>query len=175
MHSSLPTASHLPVAKAPFLWTAGLFCALAIFIARMAIGSLGASDVLGIVACAAAATAFATIPFSVDFARRLHPAQKHAALTASSSPTVEAMSTQIAAAIDARLAAALPEWTEQLASALAASDQKHREAVLRTLAGTPPRPVDADLVTAPLGKARLGRGLEGLIRGATPTAVAPVE
>ncbi len=174
--------SSSPIPKLPFLAAAALFWLLAGFIARVAIRPLGAADLLGMGACVAAGAAFATIPFVVDFTRRLEagrhrdPAagQQPAAPVPQPAPqlSAEALAAHIAAAVDARLTAALPAWTGQLAAALASADEKRREEILKAVAATPARQIDTDAVSVPAGtKARLGRGLLGLMHA--PGAITP--
>ncbi len=165
------------VAKPPFLAAAGFFCLLAGFIAHAAIRPLGTADLLGMGACVAAAAILVTIPFALEFARRLESRREPnlaaggPASAPSPSPALspEALQELVSAAVEARLAAALPAWSERLASALAASEQKHREEVLRALTAgnaAPARAPDTDAISAPAGaKPRLGRGLLGLIHG----------
>ncbi len=69
------------------LLAAALFAGLALLIARLAVAPLGAADLLGIAACAAAAGAFATLGFT----------NRPAALSS------EALAAQVAAAVEARL------------------------------------------------------------------------
>ncbi len=128
--SSLPT----PSAKTPFLASAGFFSALAGFIAWLAIKPLGAAELLGIAACAAAAGAAAAFPFAVDFARRLTPTP----------PPV------CAETLAARVAELL--------------DEKRQTEIRVAVAATPTRTIDSDTVATPAGtKPRLGRGLLGLM------------
>lgn len=184
MSSSAPPV----VPKIPFLAASGFFCVLAGFIAHSAIRPLGAADLLGLGACVAAASVFAAIPFVIDFALRLDAGRQPVASPPTvdpapdstppspPSPSPELLADLVASAVDARLAAALPAWSERLAAALSASEEKHREDILRTLAAhqSPPlpRPLDTDAITAPVGaKPRLGRGLLGLMHG--PGAITP--
>ena len=181
MPSPAPT-----VAKPPFLAAAGFFGLLAGFIAHTAIRPLGAADLLGMGACVAAAASLVTIPFALDFARSLETRSETAFARAPVPVDVpppapvpafspEALQQAVGAAVEAHLAAALPAWSEQLAAALAAAEEKHREEVLRALTAANAAPVrtpDTDAIAAPAGaKPRLGRGLLGLIHG--PGAITP--
>jgi len=153
MSSPAPLSS---VSKIPFFVAAGLFATAAVFISRVTTTKLDALELACFGTCLAAAGACAAVPF----VRASRPTGK---------PAAEVLPDQITAAIDARLAAALPAFTAQLAEALAALDDKRRAEILLAVAENPAlRPIDSDTVPAASGKPRLGRGLEGLIRGNTP-------
>ncbi len=190
---STPAHSHAPaVVKTPFLAAAAFFLGVGALIGALSIRPLGVAELLGLHACVAAAAAFATIPFTLEFAHR-HAAGRSAPgiaehplglsttdqeklatdLAASLSATVEAT---VTAALEARLAAALPAFTAQLATALAAADDKRRDDILRAITATTPapaRPLDIDSMPAPApgAKPRLGRGLLGLMHA--PSAITP--
>lgn len=172
--------------KAPFLAASGLFCAVATLIGLLAIKPLGAAELLGLLACVAAAAIFATIPFVLDFARRADAARVAApapqpapapAVAPTQPPALDAaaLSTEIASAVEARLSAALPELAAQITASLSAAEEKRRAELQAALAAaTPPRPVDADAVSAPAGaKPRLGRGLLGLMHSPSALAAKP--
>lgn len=163
------SATSLSVSKTPFFVAAGLFAAAAVFVARVSSTKLDALELACFGACLAAAGACAAVPFAFFYARRHELPATAPASGGSSDPT--ALAAHIGTAIDARLTAALPAFTAQLAEALAALDDKRRAEILLAVAETTvPRPFDSDTVPASTGKPRLGRGLEGLIRGNAPTA-----
>lgn len=163
------SATSLSVSKTPFFVAAGLFAAAAVLVARVSSIKLDALELACFGACLAAAGACAAVPFAFFYARRHELPATAPASGGSSDPT--ALAAHIGTAIDARLTAALPAFTAQLAEALAALDDKRRAEILLAVAETTvPRPFDSDTVPASTGKPRLGRGLEGLIRGNAPTA-----
>lgn len=166
MQSSATSPS---VSKTPFFVAAGLFAAAAVFVARVSSTKLDALELACFGACLAAAGACAAVPFAFFYARRHELHAPAPASGGSSDPT--ALAANIGNAVDARLTAALPAFTAQLAEALAALEDKRRAEVLLAVAETPaPRPFDSDTVPVSTGKPRLGRGLEGLIRGNAPSA-----
>ncbi len=181
----MSSASSQPVsvAKTPFLAAAALFLGVATLVFALAIKPLGAAELVGLLACAAAAAAFATIPFVLDFARSSYPspapvsAPLQAAPAQPAAPAIDAdqLAAQVAAAIDVRLAAALPQLAAQIAAELSAAEERRRAELQATLAATTPaRPVDADAVSAPAGaKPRLGRGLLGLMHAPAALAAKP--
>jgi hypothetical protein len=198
LHSLFPPArrmSTIPPAatgtKAPFFFAAGLWLTAAGLIAGLAVRPLDWPDVLGVVACTSAAAVFVTIPFVVDFVRRLDGARtpvavgsvaagaSSASLPSASIPasaSVE-LSGKISALVDAHLAAALPVFTAQLAAASAEAEEKRRAEVLASVAATTPaRVIDADALpaTTPGTKPRLGRGLLGLMHAPGALSSRPV-
>ncbi len=184
MQSTAPSPS---VSKIPFFVAAVLFAAAAVFISRVSATKLDALELACLGACLAAAGASAAIPFALAHARRAADSNSSAAAPAAApvaastaaaalSPALDpyALAARVASAVDARLDAALPAFTAQLAEALAALDEKRRAEVLQAVSENPAlRPIDSDTVPAAAGKPRLGRGLEGLIRGNTPKPAAP--
>lgn len=182
MQSTAPSPS---VSKIPFFVAAVLFAAAAVFISRVSATKLDALELACLGACLAAAGASAAIPFALAHARRSAPvsavpsiiaAAPTAASAAAPALDAEALAARVSSAVDARLDAALPAFTAQLAEALAALDEKRRAEVLQAVSENPAlRPIDSDTVPAAAGKPRLGRGLEGLIRGNTqkPAIVSP--
>jgi hypothetical protein len=183
MQSTAPSPS---VSKTPFFVAAILFAGAAVFISRVSATKLDALELACLGACLAAAGAAAAIPFALAHARRAADSNSSAAsapapvaaatAAAALSPALdpEALAARVASAVDARLDAALPAFTAQLAEALAALDEKRRAEVLQAVSENPAlRPIDSDTVPAAAGKPRLGRGLEGLIRGNTPKTSAP--
>ena len=162
--------------KAPFVAASALFCVVAVLIGSFAIKPLGAAELLGLLACVASASISATIPFVLDFARRADAARGFAS-AAQPAPTLDtpALSAQVAAAVEARLAAALPELAAQITASLAAAEEKRRAEFEAALAAaTPPRPFEAEAITAPPGaKPRLGRGLAGLMHHPSALAKPP--
>lgn len=184
MSTSVPptSASERPSApKTPFLAAAALFVGMAVLIGALSIRPLGAAELLGLLACTAAAAVFATIPFTIDLTRNLDahrvftkpettPAQASAevchqsgdksvldpeVLAASIATTMEA---RIDAHLDTRLAAALPAFTEQLTTALSASlaaaeETRRAEIQAAIAATTPPRIHDADTIAPPASAA----------------------
>lgn len=180
---------------------AAVFAGLAVFIARLAAAPLVAADLLGIAACAAAAGAFATLAFTL----RPTPSASTASVTlvaantsAPTAPTASgaspapppalapsaaeiaaAVDSRVAAVVETRLAAALPALADQLATALAAAQEKRATARLADVADAP-APVPApeapaltiDTIAPPASGARprLGRGLLGLMHD--PAALA---
>jgi len=181
------SAHPAPVAKTPFLAAAALFVGVAALVFTLAIKPLGAAELLGLLACIAAASAFATLPFAIDFTRRADaslapaPASAKVAIPAApAAPAIDAdqLAAQVAAAVDVRLSATLPQFAAQITAALAAAEEKRRAELQAALAAaTPARPVDSDTVSAPAGaKPRLGRGLLGLMHAPSAlTAKAPGE
>ncbi len=164
----MPSSATSPsVSKIPFFVAAALFAAAAVFVSRITSTKLDALELTCLGACLAAAGACAAVPFALIHARR-HKLPATAPTSAvSSDPAV--LAAHIGSTVDARLAAALPGFTAQLAEALAAlEDQRRAEVLLAVAENSPPRALDSDTVPAPAGKPRLGRGLEGLIRGNTP-------
>lgn len=161
------------IPKAPFLGASALLCAAAVLIGVVAIRPLGAAELLGLLVCVGAASACATIPFVIDFTRRLDatrapaaPAQISAAPAPAPAPAPQIDSAQLAAQVaeivEARLAAAEDRRRAELQAALAAA--------------TPARPVDSDTVSAPAGaKPRLGRGLLGLMHAPGAIAAKPAD
>lgn len=142
--------------KTPFLGASALFCAIAVLIGVVAIRPLGAAELLGLLACVAAASAAATIPFVIDFTRRLDAPR--------------------APAIDAnRLAAQVADLVE---ARLAATEDRRRDEILRAAQAARPESATAaaalptsDQISAPAAaKPRLGRGLSSLIHN--PAALA---
>jgi hypothetical protein len=144
-------------ARRPCLAAALVFSALAILIARFAVAPLGASDLLGIAACAASAGAAATLAFTLR-------APTPSVLTAATAPALDtaALVAQIAAAVDTRLAASADHRRDELLrAAYAASTQSL------------PTP-DTDTIAAPAGtKPRLGRGLLGLMHAPSAITLPP--
>jgi hypothetical protein len=149
-------------ARKPALAAAAFFVALAVLIARLAVAPLGAADLIGIAACAAAAGAFATLGFC-----QLAPASTQAPgelchqLGDKSPLDAEAL----AARLEARLAATV---SATLAAAESARRAEQEAAIAAT---TPPRALDTDAIPAPAAgaKPRLGRGLLGLMH--SPSAL----
>lgn len=171
MQSTAPSPS---VSKIPFFVAAVLFAAAAVFISRVSATKLDALELACLGACLAAAGASAAIPFALAHARRPAPVSTDSRSPAAPALDSEALAARVASAVDARLEAALPAFTAQLAEALAALDEKRRAEVLQAVSENPAlRPIDSDTVPAAAGKPRLGRGLEGLIRGNTPKHAAP--
>lgn len=135
-------------AQKPCLAAAALFAGLALVIARLAVAPLGAADLVGIAACAAGAGAFAALAFT------LRPVGDVATETASFDHS--ALADQIAAAVDARLAAA---------------GDRRQEEILRAAQAARPAPAESpapaptsDQISAPAAaKPRLGRGLAALM------------
>lgn len=158
-----------PVAKTPFLAAAALFLGVAALVFALAIKPLGAAELLGLLACAAAAAVFATIPFALDFAR------------ASAAPAVSPVSpvAPVAEAIDTeKLAARVADLVE---ARLAAVDQRRQDEIIRAALAARPAPAEppavspapnSDQISAPAASAkpRLGRGLASLIHN--PAALA---
>jgi hypothetical protein len=144
-----------PTARKPCLAAAAFFAALALLIAHLAVAPLGAADLLGIAACAAAAGAFATLAFT------LRPASLPAA------PVLDpaALAEQISAAIELRLAASEDRRRDELLRAAQAAASMSAPADSRAPLSTDDIPASA--VTA---KPRLGRGLASLIHN--PSALA---
>lgn len=179
MSSSIETTR--PVAKTPFFAAAAFLLGAALLVGILAIRPLGAAELIGLLACVSAASVFAAIPFVVDFTRRLDAARRPApapvviAAPAPAGPSAAELSAQIAAAVDARLAAALPVFTNQLSATLAAAEETRRAEIFRAFAATPAATIDSSTINAPAGaKPRLGRGLAGLIHGANAiTSSAP--
>jgi hypothetical protein len=206
MSSQIETTPSVP--KTPFLAVSALFLGVAALVGVLAIKPLGAAELLGLLACVASATVFATVPFTIDLTRRLD-ARRHASDPAQTAalpaPEIrhqsgdkpaldaEALVTRIATAVEARLdasletrlAAALPAFREQLASALttglAAAEETRRAEIQAAIAATtPPRALDADNIAPPAaastgaaGKPRLGRGLLGLMHAPAALAAKP--
>lgn len=171
---SLPeTFSSPTVAKKPFFAAAALFLSVAAFIGAFAIAPLGIAELLGLLACVAAASGFVTAPFVFDFARRFEA--RPPATPTEPAFSKEELGQHIAEVLDSRLAAALPEFTAQLSVALAEREEQRRAEIQAALTTTPPRQIDADALPASPsgGKSRLGRGLLGLMHGAT--AITPAE
>jgi hypothetical protein len=141
-----------PSARKPCLAAAAFFAGLALLIARLAVAPLGAADLLGIAACAAAAGAFATLAF----------AHRSAAPALSN----EALADQISAAIEARLSA---------------SDDRRRDDLLRAAQAARPDPsapaLTTDAISAPSASAkpRLGRGLAGLMHNPSALRARPAD
>lgn len=133
-------------ARKPCLVAAAFFAALALLIAKLALAPLGAADLLGISACAAAAGTFATLAFTLRA-----PAPEDTGLSAAD---LEKITATVTAALTAAEAARRAEQQ-------AAID-----------ATTPARVLDADHLSAPSAgaKPRLGRGLLGLMQ--SPSALA---
>lgn len=172
MSSSASTFS--PVPKAPFLAASAVFLVVAILIGAFAIAPLGAAELLGIAACAAAAAVFASVPFVVDFTRRLDASRAPSAPAPSTAPAAPApmidparLAEQIAAAVDSRLAASEDRRRDELVRAATAA----ASTVAASGAGSRP-PLEADQIPAPAAGARprLGRGLASLIHN--PSALA---
>ena len=174
MHSSAPLSS---VSKIPFLIAAGLFAAAAAYIVRVTATKLDTLELICIGACTAAAGACAALPFALAYVQRHTRATPvNPAPVPAPSPVVnpDALAAHVASAVDARLAAALPSFTTQLTEALAALDDKRRAEILLAVAENPSvRAIDSDTIPSAAGKPRLGRGLEGLIRGNTPKPASP--
>jgi hypothetical protein len=143
----VPAAIPAP-AKLPCLAAAGFFVGVGLLIALLALQPYGAAELLGLGACLCAASVFATLPFAVS--KRETPAAP--AALADPAPLAEAVAQRVLAALAADTAR---EQQARQAAALAAA----------------PAPLDADEIS-PLGGARLrlGRGLEGLIRGTSVAA-----
>ncbi len=166
--------------KAPFVAASALFCVVAVLIGSFAIKPLGAAELLGLLACVASASISTTIPFALDFARRADATRGFASgarPAAQPAPTLDtsALSAEVAAAVEARLSAALPELAAQITASLAAAEEKRRAEFQAALAAaTPPRPFEAEAITAPPGaKPRLGRGLAGLMHHPSALAKPP--
>jgi hypothetical protein len=132
------------------LIAAALFVGLALLIARLAVAPLGAADLVGIAACAAAAGAFATLAFT------LRPASIPA--TAGAIDT-DALASQVAAAVEARLRPAVAAGNAE--PPLGSSDSRP--------------PLTAAEIPAPAASAkpRLGRGLAGLMHHPSALSKAP--
>ena len=187
---SSPAAQPAPVAKTPFLVTAVSLLAVAVLVGVLAIRPLGATELLGMFGCVAAAAVFAAIPHVVDFTRRLDasrpravespvPAPAPVPAPPPPAPRIDAalLAAEVSAAVEARIEAATPTLNARIAetvaaavaSAFAAAEEKRRAEVEAALvATTPPRALDADAVpvSAPGARPRLGRGLLGLMHGA---------
>lgn len=168
---SSPASQPAPVAKTPFLAAAALFLGVAGLVFAFAIKPLGAAELIGLLGCVAAASAFATIPFVLDFARRSQVAIPPALAPAAPVPsTVDAgqLAAQVADLVEARLAAAEDRRRDDiLRAALAARPAP----VEQPASAEAPRPLDADQIAAPAAaKPRLGRGLASLIHN--PSALA---
>jgi hypothetical protein len=173
---SSPSSKPDPVAKAPFLGAAAVFLAVAGLVFALAIKPLGAAELLGLFACIAAASAFATIPFAIDFARASTPP---ATQGTSSSPSAAPAASDPAPQIDTdKLAAQIADIVE---ARLAALDQRRHDEILRAAIAARPAPVEpssaspvlnSDQIAAPAStaKPRLGRGLASLIHN--PAALA---
>jgi hypothetical protein len=129
-------------ARKPALAAAAIFAALALLIAKLALAPLGAADLLGISACAAAAGAFATLAFTLRT-----PATENPGLSATD----------------------LERITAALIAAEAARRAEQQAAIAAT---TPARVLDVNHLSAPSARAkpRLGRGLLGLMQ--SPSALA---
>lgn len=154
-------------AQKPCLAAAAFFAALGALIARLAVAPLGAADLLGISACAAAAGAFATLAFTLRAPERI--AQPQAATTAML-PAAELE--KLTATLESRLAA---QVSAALSAGFAAADEKRQAEVQAAVtATTPPRELDTDKLPTPAAgaKPRLGRGLLGLMQ--SPSALASV-
>lgn len=150
-------------AKSPCLIAAAAFVALAVLIGSLAAAPLGAADLVGISACAAAAGVFATLAFTLRV-----PAPPVVIRETSAAPVAPAAQS---AGLDATELSALLD--ERLAAAFAAADEKRRAEVAAAVAATTPaRAVEAAAVPAPAAgaKPRLGRGLLGLMH--SPEALA---
>lgn len=164
--SSAP-ATPPPVAKTPFLAAAAFFLAAAALVLALSIRPLGAAELIGLLACVSAASVFATIPFSLDFARR-SPVERSAPAAAAPLIDPAALAEQISAAVESRLAAAEDRRRDELLRAAAAA------AAASTAAPSGSRPpLDTDQINAPAStaaKPRLGRGLASLIHN--PSALA---
>ena len=135
-------------ARKPCLAASALFAALALLIAKLALAPLGAADLLGISASAAAAGAFAALAFA------LRPLPGNAGLQPGLS------------------AADLEKITATVTAALTAAEAARRaEQQAAIAATTPPRALDTDAIPAPSSgaKPRLGRGLLGLMQ--SPSAL----
>ncbi len=137
-------------ARKPCLAAAALFAALALLIAKLALAPLGAADLLGISACAAAAGAFATLAFALR------------AQTPGSAEQLHILRDEDLAKITATVTAALT----------AADAARRAEQQAAITATTPARVLDTDHIPAPPpgSKPRLGRGLLGLMQ--SPSALA---
>lgn len=144
-------------ARRPCLAAALVFAVLAFLIARFAVAPLGVSDLLGIAACAAAAGASATLAFTLR-------APAPSVLPAATAPTFNtaALAAEIAAAVDARLAASADQRREELLRAATAASTQNSP------------PPDTDTIAAPTGaKPRLGRGLLGLMHAPGAISLPP--
>ena len=141
-------------AQKPCLAAATLFAGLAVVIARLAVAPLGAADLIGIAACAAGSGAFATLAFTLG----PRPASANAAPHSTRGIDAAALAEQIAATIDARLAAAGERRQEEMLRAALAA----RPAPVQT--EPPGAAFTSDQISAPgTAKPRLGRGLAGLM------------
>ncbi len=181
---SSPAAQPAPVAKTPFLVAAVSLLAVAVLVGVLAIRPLGATELLGMFGCVAAAAVFAAIPHVVDFTRRLDASRPRAVESPMPAPPPPApridaalLAAEVSAAVEARIEAATPTLNARIAetvaaavaAAFAAAEEKRRAEVEAALvATTPPRALDADAVpvSAPGARPRLGRGLLGLMHGA---------
>jgi hypothetical protein len=150
-----------------------LFLGLALLIARLAVAPLGAADLLGIAACAAAAGAFATLAFTLRPESSAAAPVAIAPVAPAAAPVLDtaALAEQIATAVDARLAASEERRREELlrAAASAASSNATSPSDSRP-------PLSTDHLGAPAAasaKPRLGRGLASLIHNPAALAAKP--
>ncbi|MBC8011913.1 MAG: hypothetical protein H7067_17640 [Burkholderiales bacterium] len=187
MSTSIPPASavaaHPSVPKTPFLAAAALFLGVAALIGALAIRPLGAAELLGLLACTAAAAVFATIPFAIDLTRRLDANR----VLIKSEPITDQPATEVCnpygykSALDPEaLAASIATAVEaRLDARLAAAEETRRAEIQAAIAATtPPRIHDADTIAPPASaassatgasaKPRLGRGLLGLMHAPSP-------
>lgn len=158
-------------AKFPCLIAASVFAALAALIGWLASAPLGAADLVGISACAAAAGAFGTLAFALRAPAPAMAEEKFSTSAESTAPVAVAPVVVQPAEFDTTKLSALLD--ERLAAAFAAADEKRRSEVAAAVAATtPPRAIEAAAVPAPAAgaKPRLGRGLLGLMN--SPEALA---
>lgn len=145
MSTHHPVSPAIPT-KTPFFAAAVFFAALAALVAWLGIAPLGAAELLGISACAAAAGSALAFPFAVDFVRQLKTDQPPLA----AAPSAEALAAHIAELLE----------------------EKRQSELHAALAATPTRRIDTDSVASTAGaKPRLGRGLLGLMHD--PAAITP--
>lgn len=156
--SSVVTVSSPRVAKAPFLAAAVFFLLAATLILALAIRPLGAAELIGLLACVTAAAVFATIPFTLDFARQGSRGNAEPRLDLLSAALAE----QISAAVEARLAASEERRREELlrAAAVAAATAS---GVAAPASARPTPGIDEIAPRSAAAKPRLGRGLSSLI------------
>jgi hypothetical protein len=158
MSPSAPESLAPRVAKAPFFAAAVFFLFAAALILALAIRPLGAAELIGLLACVAAAAVFVTIPFAVDFTRQ--------GIRGNAEPRLDlisaALAEQISAAVEARLAASEERRREELLRAAAAAATPARS-VAAPASARPLPSVDDIAPPAASAKPRLGRGLSSLI------------
>ena len=147
-----------PVDKTPFLAAAALFLGVAALVFALAIKPLGLAELLGLLACVAASSTFATLPFALDFARTTASSNVTSVPPAPEAIDTEKLAAQVADLVEARLAAADQRRQDEIIRAALAA----RSAIEPPAA--PPSPSsDRTSAPSPASKPRLGRGLASLI------------